>query len=114
MKKWVLLLLCSLLLFNTPIYASTTELSVKKPTVVKHVFGVHGLSCPFCVVGVKKTLKKVNGVKSVEVSLKHSTVTVFTDKGICFSEEELKKLFSKTGFSYHGTISKPKGCKKSA
>jgi len=112
MKKCFLLLLCSLLLCNTPIYANTTELAANKSTVAKHVFGVHGLSCPFCVIGVKKTLKKINGVQSVEVSLKHSTVTVFTDKDICFSDEELKKLFAKAGFSYHGTISTPEGCEK--
>ncbi len=114
MKNFFLLLLCLLFLFNASVYASNTELVAKKPTVVKHVFGVHGLSCPFCVIGMKKTLKKINGVQSVEVSLKHSTVTVFTDKGICFSEEELKKLFSKAGFSYHGTISIPEECKKGA
>jgi len=64
------------------------------------------------VIGIKKIFKKIKGVQSVEVSLKHNTVTIYTDKGVCFSHKELKQLFSKAGFSYHGIISKPKSCGK--
>jgi len=90
---------------------AATSNPTSKPVSVKHVFGVHGLSCPFCAVGIKKTFKKIKGVESVTVSLKHSRVTVYTKKGVCFSEKELKALFNKTGFSYHGTVVKPKSCK---
>ena len=85
--------------------------SATQPVATKHVFGVHGLACPFCAVGVKKTFNKVKGVQSVKVSLKNKTVTVYTHKGVCFSKKELKALFAKTGFSYHGTLVKPKSCK---
>ena len=114
MKKYSLLFLMALFLtsLNLSVYASNADIAANKPTIAKHVFGVHGLSCPFCVIGIKKTFKKINGVQSVKVSIKHNSVTVFTDKGICFSEEELKTIISKAGFSYHGTISTPDGCKK--
>lgn len=114
MKNYLLVLLLPLLLFslNTTVYASNVQLAANKPVTTKHVFGVHGLSCPFCVIGVKKTFKKIKGVRSVDVSLKHATVTIYTDKSICFTDKELKKIFSKAGFSYHGTISKPKDCGK--
>lgn len=112
MKKFLLLLLFPLLLLslNTSVYASEIQLVVNKSVAAKHVFGVHGLACPFCVIGIKKTFKKMNGVQSVEVSLKHNTVTIYTDKGICFSDEELTQIFNKAAFTYHGTISKLKNC----
>ncbi len=113
MKQFLLLLLLPLfyLTLNTSVYASNAQLEANKAVVTKHVFGVHGLSCPFCAIGIKKTFKKVKGVKSVDVSLKNGTVTVYTRNGVCFSKKELEALFAKTGFSYHGTMVKPKSCK---
>ena len=114
MKKLFLLLLAPLLLFTLTIsvYGSNAQSPASEQTVTKHVFGVHGLSCPFCVAGVKKIFKKIKGVQSVDVSLKNKTVTVYTDKGICFTEKELKSLFSKAGFTYHGTMVSTKDCDK--
>ncbi len=114
MKKRSLLFLFPLLLLslNTFVYASNPQLAAKKLTFAKHVFGVHGLSCPFCAVGIKKTFMKIKGVRSVDVSLKSNRVTVYTDKGMCFSDKDLKNIFSKAGFSYHGIISNPKNCSK--
>lgn len=89
---------------------TATAATVNSTGASKHVFGVHGLSCPFCVIGIKKTFKKIAGVRSVEVSMKNNTVTLNTDKGICFTEKESKVIFGKTGFSYHGIISQPKSC----
>jgi len=90
---------------------AATPNPTSKPVTVKHVFGVHGLSCSFCAVGIKKTFKKIKGVQSVDVSLKHGNVTVYTSKDICFSKKELKRLFKKSGVTYHGTVVKPKSCK---
>jgi len=112
MKKSLLRLSISIFLLSlgTGAYAANTQLAANAPVAVRHVFGVHGLSCPFCAVGIKKTFKKIKGVQSVKVSLKHKRVTVYTNKGICFSDNRLKKIFSNAGFSYHGTLSKPKNC----
>jgi len=116
MNKYLLLSLIPLLFvfFNTSVLASNAlGANDVAHEEVKHVFGVHGLSCPFCVIGIKKTLKEVAGVQSVEVSLKNKTVTVYTKRGICFSDEQLKEIFSRSGFSYHGTILKPQSCTNS-
>jgi len=114
MKKNSLIFLVMILLLalNPYAYANDTELEPEESVTAKHVFGVHGLSCPFCVIGIKKTFKKIKGVQSIEVSLKHNTVTILTDKGLCFSDEELIKIFSKAGFSYHGTALQPDVCRK--
>lgn len=48
----------------------------------------------------------------VDVSLKDGAVTVYTNKGVCFSKKELKRLFKKNRFTYHGTIVQPKICQK--
>ena len=113
MKRLFFMLLVPLLSLPlaTNVMAANTPQS-KNPAVVRHVFGVHGLACPFCAIGIKKTFKKIDGVQSVEVSLKHKQVTVFTNEGVCFSQKELKSLFEKTGFTYHGTIEQPKSCGK--
>lgn len=108
MKRLLLSLLISLLTLASSASAMTAPTT--KPVATKHVFGVHGLSCSFCAIGIKKTFKKMKGVQSVSVSLKNGTVTVYTNKSVCFSKKELKALFDKTGFSYNGTLVKPKGC----
>ena len=111
MKRLLLILLIPLLTLALSIGTMAANVaSTTKPVTTKHVFGVHGLSCPFCAIGIKKTFKKVKGVQSVAVSLKKGTVTVYTSKSGCFSKKELKTLFNKTGFSYHGTL-KPKSCR---
>jgi len=96
-----------------PFLALAFSMSAMAKTAVKHVFGVHGLSCPFCAIGIKKTFKKVKGVQSVSVSLKNGTVTVYTNPGKCFSKKEIVRLFKKSGFTYHGTSKQPKSCGKS-
>lgn len=114
MKKFLLTLLVSLALLSSGggVYAANTQITSNKPVAVKHVFKVHGLVCPFCVIGIKKTFKKIKAVQRVEVSLRHNTVTVYTNRGICFSDKELKKIISSAGFSYKGTLVKPKDCGK--
>lgn len=115
MKRLLITLLIPLfvVMFSTAVMADNSHTD-KQPVGAKHVFGVHGMTCPFCVVGIKKTFKKIKGVQSVDVSLKHHKVTVYTDKGVCFSKTELKKIFEQAGFSYHGTAEQPDSCEQSS
>jgi len=76
----------------------------------KFVFKVMGVSCNYCAIEVQKIFKDTEGFQSVEVNPKENTVTVYTDKRACYSEEQLKKLFDGSGFSFQGIISKPKRC----
>jgi len=112
MKRWLITCLIPIftLFFSSSVITANAN-PRNKPGTVTHVFGVHGLACPFCAIGIKKTFKKVKGVQSVKVSLKHNIVTVYTNKGICFSKDELKSLFAKTGFTYHGIVKQPKNCR---
>ena len=104
-----LLIAAAILSLATTVMAADTNQS-NQPVANKYVLGVHGLSCPFCAIGIKKTFKKISGVQSVEVSLKSHTVTVNIDSGVCFTDHELKKIFNKTGFTYHGIVEKPTTC----
>jgi len=65
--------------------------SDKPPILETHIFSILGLSCPFCVVGIKKTFEKIDGVKSVDASLSEKTVTVQTELGICFFARKIKR-----------------------
>lgn len=103
------LMTCVALLSSSFVMAADSNTNIQSKG--KYVLGVHGLSCPFCVIGIQKTFNKVPGVKSVDVSLKKNTVTIVVDDGICFSDQTLKSTFGKTGFSYHGIVTKPKGCR---
>ncbi len=49
---------------------------------------VDGLSCPFCAFGLKKKLKKIEGVEKVDVSVKNAG---FTPREISFSSIPFKK-----------------------
>jgi len=111
MKRILITFLIPVLALLLSSGAITADANTKsEPSAAKHVFGVHGLACAFCAIGVKKVFKKMKGVQSVKVSLKYKEVTVYTNKGICFSKSELKSLFAKTGFTYHGTVKQPKNC----
>jgi copper chaperone len=44
-----------------------------------HTFGIAGMTCENCVKTVQKALKRVSGVKDVNVSLEDATATVTFD-----------------------------------
>lgn len=55
-----------------------------------------GMHCASCASNIERSLKKVNGVKGVSVSL--MTNKGFVDAEDNVSDEELKKAVSKTGY----------------
>ena len=78
-----------------------TNQAEKKNQVVVYV---NGMTCPFCVHGVEKQLKKHAQVKSVDVSLKTGKTVINLKKGTQLSKEEIEKAIKDAGFS----IKKPK------
>ena len=60
---------------------------------------VKGLSCPFCVKGVEKHLKKVEGVKDVSTSLKKGEVTLHYKLGTSFDLKSIEKAVVRGGFT---------------
>lgn len=64
---------------------------------------VEGMSCPFCAYGVEKRLKKVDGVKSVEIDMKDGTATLTAKEGQSINISQVPTAIKKTGFTL-GTI----------
>lgn len=60
---------------------------------------VDGLGCPFCVKGVEKHLKKVEGVDSLSTSLKRGEVTLQYAPGALFDIESLQRAVKRGGFT---------------
>lgn len=61
---------------------------------------VDGLACPFCAYGIEKKFKAMEGVEKIDVDLDKGLVRVDTAEGVDFTDEQMKKLFSDSGFTY--------------
>ena len=65
-----------------------------------HVFiQVKGLSCPFCVQGLEKHLKKLDAVAGVSTSLKNGEAVLHLKPGRMVDESELRQAVKKAGFT---------------
>ncbi len=73
----------------------------------EYVMRVDGLACPFCAYGVEKKLKRLEGVKDVDVDLDRGLVKVEVQDGVTLPDERLRKLFRDAGFTYRGTVARP-------
>lgn len=60
---------------------------------------VGGLSCPFCVYGIEKKLKNLEGVVNIESALETGEFFVKVEDGASLSEETIEELVSKAGFT---------------
>ncbi len=60
---------------------------------------VDGLGCPFCVKGIEKHLKKVEGVDRLSTSLKKGDVTLHYAPGAPFDIESLQRAVKRGGFT---------------
>lgn len=78
---------------------------------------VDGLSCPFCVYGLEKKLKKVKGVKTVKVELQNGLAVVTLKAGQPVDTEKTKAAFraavKKAGFTARKITVSP-GSKKAS
>ncbi len=61
---------------------------------------VDGLACPFCAYGIEKKFKAMDGVEAIDVDLDKGLVSVDTGEGVDFTDEQMKKLFGDSGFTY--------------
>jgi len=68
---------------------------------------VDGLACPFCAYGIEKKLKAIDGTSKINVDLDKGLVSVDTAEGKELSEENMKKLFHDSGFTYRGMQKTP-------
>ncbi len=62
------------------------------------VMRVDGLACAFCAYGLEKKLKKLKGVKRVEISLNRGIVRLEIDQSFGYTREELERIVRESGF----------------
>ncbi|UTW57652.1 heavy-metal-associated domain-containing protein [Kordiimonas sp. SCSIO 12603] len=67
---------------------------------VQYDIKVDGITCPFCVATSEKALKKIEGVRSVTANLETGIISVCGVEDLELTEEQLRKLFRKKGFTY--------------
>lgn len=60
---------------------------------------VDGLVCPFCVYGVEKKLKNLENVVDIKSKLETGEFFVQVEDGGSLSEETIKELVTKAGFT---------------
>lgn len=89
MKKVILAIAMSIVMIQTAQAAGT-----------QYEMRVDGLACPFCAYGVEKKLKAIKGTSNISVDLDKGLVKVETAEGVDLSEEQMKKLFNDSGFTY--------------
>ncbi len=96
MKKQMISALLGLLLM-VPAFAAGTHYEMR----------VDGLACPFCAYGIEKKLKAIEGVSNIKVDLNKGLVSVDMAEGKTLSEEQMKKLFDDSGFTYRSMKTTP-------
>ncbi len=64
------------------------------------VIEVEGMTCPLCTTAIKKSLKKIDGVKKAKVILNSKQATVYFGKNV--KKEQLLDAIKKVG--YKGVI----------
>ncbi len=72
----------------------------------QYVMRVDGLACPYCAYGVEKKFKAIDGVKKIDVNLDKGIVTVDVADGVEFTDEQMKKLFEDSGFTFRSMTRK--------
>jgi mercuric ion binding protein len=66
----------------------------------QYVIRVDGLACPYCVYGIEKKLKAIDGVEKVDVDLNKGLVTVTVADGVELSDEQMTQLIADAGFTF--------------
>lgn len=93
MKKIQLLLLNAILL-------GFLLLGTQARAEVSHVsIAINGLGCPFCVYGLEKQLKKVDGVKKVDIELKTGLAFITLENGTSPNISMFQNAVKKAGFT---------------
>ena len=57
-----------------------------------------GLTCSFCVYGLKKNLERHAEVEKADISLKQNKTRIHLKQGATVTEEELKEIIKDAGF----------------
>lgn len=79
-----------------PILLATAVTWAQSPV---YTISVDGLSCPFCAYGVEKQLKRLEGVKQVEVDVAKGQVVVSMNEGKTLERGQAVEAVKKAGFT---------------
>ena len=93
MKKYIALTIIALI-------ASTSALA----DGIQYQMRVDGLACPYCAYGIEKNLKKIDGVKKIEVDLDNGLVIVNVASGVTLTDAQMEKLFTDAGFTFRSML----------
>ncbi len=63
------------------------------------LLGVDGMSCPFCVYGIEKRLKKIDGVEDVRADLAQGKIWVEAAGADVLSEDGARLALEQAGFT---------------
>ena len=96
MKQAVAVVVLSMI-WSVAVFASGTEYRMR----------VDGLACPYCVYGIEKKLKAIEGVENIDVDLDAGLVVVDVAEGVELTEPQMKTLFKDAGFTYRSMSEKP-------
>ena len=99
-------LLCGSFVFHADIVhaESPTEAQLRE-----YLIRVDGMVCPFCVATSRRELEKIVGVHQVIADLERGLIMVCVDEQVTFTEQQLKKLFARKGFTYR-SFTQRDGC----
>ncbi len=63
---------------------------------------VQGMTCPFCVYGLKKKLEKLSDIKQADVSLKDNKIRLTLEPGVISDEALYREAIKNSGFTSDG------------
>ena len=87
--KFLTALMMVFLLGGTNVFAGETHF----------LLGVDGMSCPFCVYGIEKRLRKIEGVEDVRADLAQGNIWVEASGADVLSEDSARLLLEDAGFT---------------
>ena len=87
--KYLLLVAALLIVSATSTLASVNEVRLY----------VEGLACPFCTFGIEKSLKKVEGVVSLETTIRTGLVRIQLEPGAQLDPAALEEAVKRAGFT---------------
>jgi len=70
------------------------------------VLTVNGMVCSFCVQGVERTMRKIEAVQDVALSLEHKTISLWLKAGQTVEDDFLKERIKASGFDVE-SIARP-------
>ncbi|GMT49777.1 MAG: hypothetical protein IEMM0008_1316 [bacterium] len=88
--------LSQITLFVLAVFVSVTSSYARVPSVS---MVIKGMSCPFCAFGLEKKLKKVEGVKSIKITLKTGKTVLSAKDGESINVSQIPKAVKDAGFT---------------